>query len=125
MCVCPVARVLCRLETQQLLSLSRASGQIEPGISEQVSPIIFIRKQTIRAGIKTWLCRDTKPAALPRPRRQLAEMTAESKTGFGKHDVKQNVQLLLLNVQHKQISQSLMQSAQAAHAAEHGRASRG
>lgn len=112
-----VARGPCRLETPQPLSLPRAPAS--------VSSVTRYFRQKTNAG------RDHNPA-LPRPaarrppapQRRPAETTAASKAGLGKHDAKQNVQLLLLNVRPKQISQSLTQSSQSARAGAHGGASR-
>lgn len=75
-------------------SLSSPSARTEPGIREGTLPIIFTGKQTMGGDRKPASPKPLRLPALPRPQQQLAEMTAESKNGFGKHDVKKNVQLL-------------------------------
>lgn len=55
-------------------------------------PIMFTGKP--RVGMEIQPHQTPEAPCPPHPREQLAEMTAESKNGFGKHDVKRNVQLL-------------------------------
>ena len=75
-------------------SPSAPSSRAEPSVSEQAAPMTSIGQQTSWAGTKIQL-HPKLQSALPFPTPwRLAEMTAESKNGLGKHAVKQDVQLL-------------------------------